>query len=209
MADLVVTNLAGLFAAQLGTTRCQQTYLHDVRRAVGRSEMPALAVYVSEEEIVESLGGRDVHEATVALDYYLGPVEQEVMDSQWADLREAARLVSVAVRNGYHANWPTPIVPAPDPPQSPAPGTPLLTLLPALLGFSLRGKIRYGYFHPLSPGAGASYLGFRAQLDVRHEDTIALTGVTNLGPLVGHFTVPAEGVLPAASFLEFQAFGAP
>jgi hypothetical protein len=209
VADPVVYNLAGLCKSQLGATRCASVALHDIRRGVPRGELPALAVYVSEEEITEERGGTARHDAVVALDYYFGPVEQGVLDDRWADCREAARLVSVAVRNGSHADWPTPIVPAPVPPQDPAPGTPVLELVTGLQGFRLNGKIRYGYFHPVAPGAGASYLGFRASLAVLHDDTTEPSDITDLGPLVGHLTLPAEGTLPAGELVEFQPLASP
>lgn len=208
MADAIVYNLAGLLAAKLGETACASTPLHDMRRGIARAKLPALALYVSEEEIFEERGSDDRHEVTVSLDYYRGPIESQNMDDRWAELRAAAKSIAVAVRLGEDDDWPTPIVPTPTPPQDPAPGTPLLELVPGLISFRL-GKIRYGYFHPIAPGPGASYVGFRASLTVIHDDTYEPTDIDLLGPLVGHFTLAAEGTLPAGDLLEFQPLAAP
>jgi hypothetical protein len=204
VADAIVVNIAGLLAAKLGTTKCAETYLHDIRRAVGQAELPALAVYVADEEIVDGRADEIYHEATVQLDYYLGPIEQDIMNDRWADLRIAARMIGEVLRAGSHAAWPTPIVPAPDPPQNPAPGTPLVDLGIGLEAFAL-GRIRYGYFHPIAPGPGTSYLGFRAPLAVRHVDLADQPGISNLTEMYGVVRLPAEGALPVVEFVEFRA----
>lgn len=204
MADAIVVNLAGLLASKLGTTQCAGTYLHDIRRAVGQTDLPALAVYVSEEEIVAERGGVMRHEAVVSLDYYLGPIEQDVMNDRWSELRVAATDIANAVRVGYDPAWPIATVPP-----TIAPGTALLDFVTGLQGFTTQGKVKYGYFHPITPGAGASYLGFRWSLLVLHDGTSEPADITLLGPLVGHFNVPAEGALPAGILLEFQPLAAP
>jgi hypothetical protein len=209
VADAVVVNIAGLLAAKLTSTSCKKAYLHDVRHAVARAELPALAVYVSEEEIVEGRGGKTRHECVVELDYYLGPIEGMNLNERWADLRTAAKKIAEAVIAGADPNWPTPIVPPPTPPQSPAPGTPVLTLVTGLQAFVPSGKVKYGYFHPIAPTQGTSYLGFRWQLAVLHDDTYEPADITPLGPMFGTLTLAAEGALPVFNFVEFRPLAAP
>lgn len=201
MADLQIPQVAGLLATWLGSERCRKAYRHDVRRAIGMAELPALAVYAGDEEFVERRGGGLVHVVTLQLDYYLGPVEQQAMDAAWEKLREAALQVHRGLLDGRHADWP----PAPDPNQ----GKSLLDLGVGIEDIRPTGKARYGYFHPLAPTGGTSYVGFRATGAMQHLDVVEPSDITDLGPLVGHFIVPAEGDLPEATFLDFQPLGAP
>lgn len=165
------------------------------------AELPALAVFVGDEEWIEGRGGRLGHLVTVQLDYYYGPVEQQAMDDAWAKLRDAAHQVHRALLEGRHADWP----PAPDPNQ----GKSLLDFGVGIEDIRPTGKTRYGYFHPLAPAGGTSYVGFRATAAMQHLDVSEPPGITDLGPLVGHFTVLPEGTLPEGTILEFQAFGDP
>lgn len=201
MADLQIPQVAGLLATWLGSDRCSKSYVHDIRRAIGMAELPAIAIYAGDEEWVERRGGILAHLVTVQLDYYLGRVEQDAMDEAWAKLRDAAHQVQRGLLTGWHADWP----PAPDPNQ----GLSLVELGVGIEDIRPIGKTRYGYFHPLAPVGGTSYVGFRATASMQYVDVSEPSDITPLGPLVGHLTVPAEGDLPEATFVEFQPLGAP
>lgn len=195
MTDAVTGPLAGLIGAWLETSRCAAAYRHDVRREVGRAKFPALACYVAEESIYEGRAGYVEHELKIGIDYYLGPVEERSLDDKWEAAREAARRATLAMIKGTHVSWP----PAPA-----VPGTPIRSIIPGLEIIEPQGAIRYGYFHPIAPGAGQSYIGFRGFCLIRYRAADVAPTTQPLEMVWGEVLVPAEGALAEGVMVEFR-----
>ncbi len=194
MSDAVTGPLADLIGAHLETTRCRAKYRHDIRRAVSQAQLPAVACYVADEEIYEGRAGKIGHNAGIAIDYYLGPIVEQSMDEAWEAAREATRRIARALILGSHPSWP----PAPG-----VPGTPIRDIIPGLEIIEPTGKTRYGYFHPIEPGRGQSYVGCRATALIRYFET-ERPASEPLEIVFGQIVVPADPPLAAGVMVEFR-----